>query len=76
MAEAEGILAWLVEGRKAVVRQRFAGSDAVNEATKAWQKEFDRLRAYLEEFTVKAEDAQAWLSNKTALPILQSMVRR
>lgn len=62
--EGEGILAWLVEGAKQWYAEGMPQSKAVDEATKAWQQELDRLAAYLDEYTEKASDPQAWLSNK------------
>ena len=64
MAEAEGILAWLVQGAVKWYANGLPQSKIVNDATKAWQEEFDRLRAYLDEHTEKSDDAEAWLLNK------------
>jgi putative DNA primase/helicase len=64
MGEAGGILAWLVEG---ACRWRASGlpaSRTVAEATATWRDEMDRLAAYLEEHTVRADDAEAWLANQ------------
>jgi putative DNA primase/helicase len=64
LAEGESILAWLVEGAK---RWYAAGqSKVIDEATRQWQGELDRLRAYLDEYTEKPDpkDEQAFLLNK------------
>jgi P4 family phage/plasmid primase-like protien len=63
MGEAEGILAWLVEGAKQWYAKGLPQSAAVNEATKTWQQELDRVQVYLDEHT-EASDPQAWLLNK------------
>jgi putative DNA primase/helicase len=64
LEEGEGILAWLVIGAKQWYAEGLRESKAVNEATKAWQQELDRLRVYLDEYTEKAADPQAYLLNK------------
>jgi P4 family phage/plasmid primase-like protien len=64
MKEGEGILAWLVAGARQWYAKGLPQSEVVNKATKEWQQELDRLRVYLDEFTEKSDDAQAWLLNK------------
>lgn len=64
LAEAEGILAWLVEGAKRWHSQGLPASKTVADATKAWREELDRLRVYLDERTEKATDAEGYVLNK------------
>jgi putative DNA primase/helicase len=65
LAEAEGILVWLVEGAKRWYAEGLPASKAVADATKAWREELDRLRVYLDENTeTDTEKARAWLLNK------------
>jgi putative DNA primase/helicase len=64
LAEAEGILAWLVDGAKRWYAGGLPASQAVTDATKAWREEMDRLGVYLDEHTERGTDSQAWLLNK------------
>ena len=64
MAEAEGILAWLVEGAESWYAKGLPDCQSVKEATDAWRKELDRLSVYLEEYTEKANDPEAYVLNK------------
>ena len=64
LQEGEGILAWLVEGAKQWYAEGMPQSKAVDEATQAWHKEVDRLAEYLDEYTEKATDKEAWVRNK------------
>jgi P4 family phage/plasmid primase-like protien len=66
LAEGEGILAWLVEGAKRWYVQGLPESKTVNEATRQWQEELDRLHVYLDEHTERSDpkDCQAFLLNK------------
>ncbi len=64
LQEGEGILAWLVEGAKQWYAEGMPQSKAVDEATKAWQKELNRLAAYLADCTEKASGPAAWVRNK------------
>jgi putative DNA primase/helicase len=67
LKEGDGILAWLVEGAKQWYAKGLPQSNAVNEATKAWQKELDRLSVFLEDHMEKATDAteaEAYVLNK------------
>ena len=64
LAEGEGFLAWLVGGAKEWYANGLPESKAVTDATKAWQKELDRLRVFLDEYTERSDHPQAWLYNK------------
>ena len=64
LKEGDGILAWLVEGAKQWYAKGLPQSNAVNEATKAWQKELDRLSVFLEDHMEEATDAEAYVLNK------------
>jgi putative DNA primase/helicase len=61
LAEAEGILAWLVEGAVCWYANGLPPSKIVSEATNAWKEEVNRLRAFLDENT---EAAQEHIPNK------------
>jgi putative DNA primase/helicase len=66
LAEAEGILAFLVEGAKRWYAQGLPESKVIDEATRKWQGELDRLRVYLDDYTERRDpkDVQAFLLNK------------
>ena len=67
LTEAEGILAWLVAGARDWYANGLPQSDTVAGATRAWQEELDRLRAFLDEQieTVNyAANPEAWVANK------------
>ncbi len=51
LMEAEGILAWLVEGARRWYASGLPDSKAVAKATTVWRVEMDRLAAYLDEHT-------------------------
>lgn len=57
--EAEGILAWLVEGCLKWSREGLGDPPEVAEAAVAWQVESDRFRAFLEDHYVL--DAKGWV---------------
>jgi putative DNA primase/helicase len=62
--EAEGILAWLVEGARRWYEQGLPQSQIVAEATAAWREELNRLRAYLDEYTQRDDSKDAWVLNR------------
>jgi putative DNA primase/helicase len=64
LEEGEGILAWLVEGAKRWYAKGLPKLKVITDATNAWQKELDRLSVYLDEYTEKAADAEAYVPNK------------
>ena len=64
LKEAEGILAWLVEGARRWYATGLPDSKAVAKATTAWRVEMDRLSAYLDEHTSKADDPNARLPSR------------
>jgi putative DNA primase/helicase len=69
LAEAEGILAWLVQGARQWYAEGLSASQIVAEATAAWREELDRLRTYLDEHTESVDPtdkdyAQAFLLNR------------
>jgi P4 family phage/plasmid primase-like protien len=64
LGEAEGILAWLVEGARRWYAEGLPASQTVADATAHWREEMDRLRAYLDEHTEKSADVQAYVLNK------------
>ena len=64
LMEAEGILAWLVEGARRWYANGLPDSKAVTDATAKWRDEMDRLAVYLEERTSKADDPNAWLLSR------------
>jgi putative DNA primase/helicase len=55
--EAEGILAWLVEGCLRWRHERLGDPPEVAEATAAWQAESDRFQLFIEEKCVLSPDA-------------------
>lgn len=57
--EAEGILAWLVEGCQLWMREGLGNPPEVAEAAVAWQAESDRFQAFIEERYVI--DADGWV---------------
>jgi P4 family phage/plasmid primase-like protien len=64
LAEAEGILAWLVAGAKRWYEEGLPQSKVVDAATNDWREELHRLKVYLDERTEKSDNAQAWVLNK------------
>jgi putative DNA primase/helicase len=64
LAEGAGILAWLVEGAKHWYAHGLAKPKVISDATTAWQKELDRLSLYIDEYTERATDAEAYVPNK------------
>ena len=64
LAEGEGILAWLVAGAKRWYAEGLPKPKVISDATSAWQRDLDRLSAYMDEYTVRATDAEAYVLNK------------
>jgi putative DNA primase/helicase len=64
LAEGEGILAWLVEGAKRWYAEGLPKPKVISDATNAWQRDLDRLSAYMDEYTERATDAEAYVLNK------------
>ena len=76
LMEAEGILAWLVEGARRWYATGLSASEAVAKATTAWRVEMDRLAAYLEERTERADGPKAWLLNRVLYDSYKSWTER
>ena len=57
--EAEGILAWMIDGCRLWMEQGLGDPPEIAEASAAWQAESDRFPAFLEEVCVMAPDAWA-----------------
>lgn len=69
-AESEGILAWMVEGFRAWMRDGLGNPPEVLEASASWQAESDRFPVFLEEKCVLAPEAwvpvsQPWSEYQT-----------
>jgi putative DNA primase/helicase len=64
--EAEGILAWLVQGAKLWYEKGLPSSKTVAAATEEWRASLDRVQDFLEEHTLKAEgdDKEAYILAK------------
>jgi putative DNA primase/helicase len=65
LGEAEGILAWLVDGAQRWYAEGLSQSKTVSAATAAWRDELNRLAAYLDEHTQKDANDQAYLRNSS-----------
>ena len=76
MAEGEGVLAWLVDGAKQWYAKGLPQSEAVENATREWQQELDRLRVYLDEYTERSDHPQAWLLNRVLYEAYKSWCER
>lgn len=59
MAEADGILAWAVEGAVRWYRDGLAKPDQVDAAAKAWRHESDKIGRFVEECCVTGDFAEA-----------------
>ena len=68
-AEAEGILAWMVEGCRRWFREGLGDPPEVAEASEAWQAESDRFPAFLEEKCIFEKDA--WVPVSKLWPAYQ-----
>jgi putative DNA primase/helicase len=75
MGEAEGILAWLVEGARRWHAGGLPESTTVSKATAAWRDELNRLAAYLAEHTERAT-AEAYVLNKSLYEAYKSWAER
>ena len=63
LAEAPGILRWLVEGAVRWYAKGLPPSKTVTKATREWQEEVNRLRHFLEERTEEKAGAYVWHKN-------------
>ena len=68
--EAEGIVAWMVEGCRQWLRAGLGDPPEILEASAAWQAESDRFPAFLEEKCVL--EPEAWTPVATLWPAYQS----
>jgi len=68
--EAEGILAWIVEGCRRWRREGLGDPPEVLEAAAVWKAESDRLPAFLEEKCVLGQDG--WVAVSLLWPAYQS----
>lgn len=59
MAEAEGILAWGVEGAVRRNREGLGKPDKVNAAANAWRQDSDQIGRFIEESCIKGDFAQS-----------------
>jgi putative DNA primase/helicase len=64
LAEAEGILAWLVAGAVRWYAEGLPESKIVSKATNEWRDSLDRVKDFMEERTVKVDDAEAFILAK------------
>jgi len=63
MIEAEGILAWMVQGFLRWMREGLGDPPEVAEASAAWQSESDRFPAFLEERCIlDPTDSKIWIA--------------
>ena len=71
-AEAEGILAWMVEGCLRWMREGLGDPPEVSEASAAWQAESDRFSVFLEErCVVDVSNAKLWVPVARLWPAYQ-----
>jgi putative DNA primase/helicase len=64
LAEAEGILAWLVLGATRFYAEGLPNSKIISSATEEWRASLDRVKDFLEERTVKGDDPAAYIAAK------------
>jgi putative DNA primase/helicase len=64
LAEAEGIVAWLVTGAMRWYAEGLPESKIISAATSEWRESLDRVKDFLEERTVRVKDAEAYIAAK------------
>src|SRR5262249_10768729 len=69
-SEAEGILAWMVEGCRRWMKEGLGDPPEVSEASLAWQAESDRFPEFLTEKCVLARDV--WVPTALLWPAYQN----
>lgn len=64
MIEHEGIMAWIVRGAIASLAHGLPNSQTVSAATAGARETADRLKNYLDEFTLRDDSSEAYILNK------------